>query len=144
MNIALAAMVFLRLACKPYAHPQAGRVLLQGLCCLFLASAAAALVMLHESSNNPSLAIVTCIGVAVLAVNALYAASVLWQLVGVVEWGIRKSLQRFVGMAVVQHAPAERLQLQRAEGQGCGRAAAGASSGCKDVDCSAAADSGKP
>ncbi|WIA17943.1 hypothetical protein OEZ85_009435 [Tetradesmus obliquus] len=106
--------------------------------------AAAALVMLHESSNNPSLAIVTCIGVAVLAVNALYAASVLWQLVGVVEWGIRKSLQRFVGMAVVQHAPAERLQLQRAEGQGCGRAAAGASSGCKDVDCSAAADSGKP
>lgn len=66
---------------------------------LFLAIAAAALFMLHESSDNPSLAFVTCIGVAVLAVNVLYAASVLWQVVGVVEWGlIRESLQRFVGL----------------------------------------------
>jgi hypothetical protein len=92
MNLTLAAVVVLLLACKPYAQPAAGRTMLLGVYCLLLTSMGLWSFSAFQGFV-PGVIYRTVVGALLLLVNLAFVVSVLWQIARIVVWpGVRDRL----------------------------------------------------
>jgi hypothetical protein len=87
MTAALAFIGLLLLACKPYSVQHAGRVHLQSIGCLMLTSFSALSFVAQGCIAASTSSVVGLVLAAVaLGVNAVFVASVVWQLLQLVQW----------------------------------------------------------
>jgi hypothetical protein len=85
MTAVLMLMMYLLLACRPFADAQSGRCILQGVQCLLLTSFLG-LTFLRSCTLYPSQTYGLAMGALLLAINLVYLCSVVVLLLRAVDW----------------------------------------------------------
>jgi hypothetical protein len=85
MCAALAVCAAALLAFEPYAQPAAGRTMLSGICCLLLTSMGLWSFTAFRKFT-PSAGYIVAMSVLLLLMNLTYVVSVVWQMIGTVDW----------------------------------------------------------
>eukprot|EP00879_Flechtneria_rotunda_P025546 GHRR01027151.1.p1 GENE.GHRR01027151.1~~GHRR01027151.1.p1 ORF type:complete len:357 (-),score=77.56 GHRR01027151.1:267-1184(-) len=120
MNAALALVFALLLVVQPHLHQQTGTVALQGIACLLLTGYITQSLLPYGVVRSDDTQFETygvVMGVVVLIVNLAFLASVLWQLIKLVDWSQWWAGMRAVPKQLARALPDCCLRLKQSQQQ---------------------------